>query len=116
MKSNLKISAVISLIALSIGLLISCKKEAPPASEALFQQGRLTYISRCAVCHNANPHEPGSVGPDVWGSSRELIEARVMRAEYPSNYKPKRETHLMVALPDVSSQIDAIYAFLNDKH
>ncbi len=99
-------------------VLSACKKEAPTQSdgEALYQRGKLTYITRCAVCHNQDPHQPGSVGPDVFGSSKELVEARVMRAEYPAGYKPKRDTHLMVALPDVQNDIDAIYSFLNDKH
>ena len=34
--------------------------------------------------------EDGSVGPAVAGASRELIEAKVLRGEYPPGYTPKR--------------------------
>jgi mono/diheme cytochrome c family protein len=94
---------------------IGCTKSAEKAQPTLAEAGKVVYMSRCIACHNPDPHQAGSVGPDVYGSSRELIEARVLRAEYPAGYKPKSESHLMVAMPDLADKIDALYAFLNSK-
>ncbi len=76
-------------------------------------KGKQVYQVQCTACHNANPKMPGALGPEVWGSSKELLEARIMKAEYPPNYKPKRPTKTMVALPHLKSDIDALHAYLN---
>jgi mono/diheme cytochrome c family protein len=70
-------------------------------------------MSNCAACHNADPKQPGSLGPEVAGSSRELLEHRVVRGDYPPGYTPKRDTRQMVPLPHLAGEMDAIYAFLN---
>ena len=46
-----------------------------------------------------DPRTDGSLGPAVAGASLELLTARVLRAEYPAGYTPKRETRVMVPLP-----------------
>ena len=74
--------------------------------------GRQIYMSNCVVCHNADPNLPGSQGPPIAGSSRELVEARVLHLSYPPGYKPKRSTHAMRALPQLAGHIDEITAFL----
>ena len=111
--------------ALVMGLLITscqCSKdnsstsgesaiESPEAK--LLSRGKAMYMANCISCHNPNPKLPGSVGPEIFGSSKELLTARVTKAAYPDGYKPKRESHLMPAMPQLSGDIDAIYAFLN---
>jgi len=52
------------------------------------------------------------VGPDVAGSSRELLEARVLHLSYPPGYKPKRATHVMTAMPQLAPKIDDLAAYL----
>ncbi len=79
----------------------------------LRQKGRSVYRAQCTSCHNSDPKKAGGVGPEVWGSSRELLEARILRAEYPAGYKPRRATHAMQALPQLKNDIDAIHAYLN---
>jgi hypothetical protein len=59
-----------------------------------------------------DPSQPGSLGPELVGSSRALIEARVLRGEYPNGYKPKRTTNLMIPLPHLKDDIDALAAYL----
>lgn len=81
--------------------------------EQLSQRGKSIYVSNCASCHNVDPSQDGAIGPAVAGSSQELIEARVMRAEYPAGYKPKRETHTMVALPHLQKEIPSLAAYLS---
>jgi len=84
-------------------------------ASAAFARGKLIYMTRCIACHNADPSQPGAIGPEIIKSSVELIEARVMRGEYPAGYKPKRATKLMVPLPDLKADIEAIATFLNTK-
>ena len=77
-----------------------------------FERGRTVYQTQCTACHNSDPRKSGSIGPEIWGSSHELLEARVLRAEYPAGYKAKRETHQMAAFPYLKGEIDALAAYL----
>jgi len=86
---------------------LACNQELSPA-----ELGRRTYMGRCIQCHNPNPQADGTLGPAIAGSSRELIEARVLRAGYPEGYMPKRNTQAMPAQPDLVLQIDNLAAFL----
>lgn len=79
------------------------------------ERGKTVYKTQCIACHHSDPHKPGALGPDVFGSSKELIEARVMRAEYPSGYQPKRSSHTMAPLPHLKNEIDSLYLYLNAK-
>lgn len=83
-----------------------------PALSPEANRGRATYLTSCTACHAPDPNVDGALGPAVAGSSRELLEARVLRAEYPPGYAPKRETRAMVALPHLAGEIDALAAYL----
>jgi mono/diheme cytochrome c family protein len=76
------------------------------------QRGRVIYVTNCVVCHNSDPNLPGSQGPPIAGSSRELVEARVLHLSYPPGYTPKRKTHAMRAIPTLAPEIDNIAAYL----
>jgi mono/diheme cytochrome c family protein len=76
------------------------------------QRGRVIYMTNCVVCHNADPNLTGSQGPPIAGSSRELVEDRVLHLTYPPGYTPKRKTHAMRAIPTLAPEIDNIVAFL----
>ena len=76
------------------------------------QRGRLVYQGTCIACHNADPALPGSLGPEVKGASRALLEARVMRAEYPDGYTPKRATKIMQPMPQLADNLDDLAAYL----
>ena len=71
------------------------------------------YVAHCTACHSFNPEQNGAVGPAIKGSALELIRARVMRADYPAGYSPKRATHLMPKLPLEEEDVKALHAFLN---
>ncbi len=75
-------------------------------------QGRQAYLSSCIACHNADPTQDGALGPPVAGASLELLEARLLRGEYPAGYTPKRDTAVMVAMPFLGKQIPSIAAYL----
>ena len=76
-------------------------------------RGRAIYLANCAACHNPDPSKDGSLGPAIKGASRELIEARVLKATYPPGYTPKRNTKAMPAQPYLESSIPDLTAFLN---
>ncbi len=84
----------------------------PSGPQTPAQRGRIVYMTNCVVCHNPNPNLPGSQGPAIAGSSRALIEARVLHLSYPPGYTPKRKTHAMRAFPQLADQIDNLTAFL----
>ncbi len=80
----------------------------------LASEGRATYMSACIACHNADPSKDGGLGPAIAGSSRELLEARVVRGEYPPDYTPKRISGVMPAFPHLADEIEALHAYLNE--
>jgi mono/diheme cytochrome c family protein len=84
----------------------------PPSRAELAERGRGVYMGNCTACHNMDPTQDGSLGPAIKGSSRALIEARVLYSTYPDGYTPKRDTRLMIALPYLKDDIDALAAFL----
>lgn len=87
------------------------KKAAAPANPV--EEGRAFYATHCTACHSPDPKKDGALGPAVYGSSLELIEARVLQAKYPPGYTPKRNTHIMTALPFLKDNIPALHAYLN---
>lgn len=97
-----------------VGVLVwlaACKAGGGASNEAV-ARGRALWASRCANCHGSDPSKSGPLGPPVVGATRALVEARVLRAQYPEGYQPKRATTLMVAMPDLADSIDEIVAFL----
>jgi mono/diheme cytochrome c family protein len=99
---------------LSCAFIVGCDSAGaggPPEDPAV-ARGRQVYLGTCIACHNINPAQPGGVGPEVKGSSRALLEAKLMRGEYPPGYKAKRETKLMPPQPQLAASIDDLAAFL----
>jgi mono/diheme cytochrome c family protein len=98
-------------VAAAAALLPACS-DAGPALSPEAERGRAAYVANCIVCHAANPAADGALGPAVAGASRELLETRVLRAEYPPGYTPKRDSRVMVALPHLAGELDALAAYL----
>ncbi|MBY0401283.1 cytochrome c [Myxococcota bacterium] len=84
----------------------------PRSPEELAAAGRSTYNANCIACHAMDPRTDGALGPAVAGSPLELIEARVMRAEYPAGYTPKRTTRVMVPMPHLQPKLPELAAYL----
>lgn len=78
----------------------------------LVAAGRSVYNANCIACHSMNPAQDGALGPAVAGSSLELLEARILRAEYPEGYEPKRGSRVMVALPHLEPKLPELAAYL----
>ena len=84
----------------------------PSTETTPVELGKRAYVANCIACHNMDPAVEGTLGPAVAGSSLALIEARVMRAEYPPGYTPKRDSHLMPAQPFLKSEVPNLAAYL----
>lgn len=111
MKIAMKVWVLGALLALT-----SCGNDADQSGTAKndpdFERGRAIYVANCIACHNPNPAKDGTIGPALKGSSPELLEFRVLRTEYPPNYKPKRTTKVMPTFPFLQSEIPYLVAYL----
>jgi len=76
------------------------------------ERGRQVYLSQCTACHATDPARPGPIGPPVKGSSKELLEAKLLRGEYPPGYRPKRATRIMPPQTQVAGDIQALADYL----
>jgi mono/diheme cytochrome c family protein len=76
------------------------------------ERGRLVYTAQCTACHAFDPSQPGPVGPEIKGSTRELLEAKVLRGSYPPGHRPKRSTAVMPPQPQLGGDLDALAAYL----
>jgi mono/diheme cytochrome c family protein len=89
--------------------LVACGRE-PLSPEA--ERGRQVYVSQCTACHAFDPAQPGPVGPELKGASRDLLEAKVLRGTYPPGYTPKRPTSVMPPQPQVAVDLPALATYL----
>lgn len=102
------------LAAAAIQLWTACNKsESAANTDPKVRDGRAVYISYCISCHSINPSADGALGPAVKGSSLDLLQARVLRGEYPPGYTPKRPSKIMQKLPLTEANVEVLHAFLN---
>ena len=101
--------AIPTVLVVVLAPLIGCSESKPLTP---VERGRRVYLMNCVVCHNPDPTQPGSQGPPIAGSSRDLVEARVVHATYPPGYTPQRTTHGMPAQPLLAASIDDLTTFL----
>ena len=95
---------------------VGCGREEPapaPGGSANAERGRQVWLAQCVACHNPDPAKDGPVGPAVKGASAELLEARIVRAEYPPGYTPKRSSKVMPARPDLAAGVPDLAAYLH---
>ncbi len=102
------IAAVVLAVAIA-----SCEDTEPRTP---VEKGRRIYRTVCTACHNVDPTQDGTMGgtpgPAVTGSSKALLEAKILRGEYPPGYSPKRDTHSMLVLAHLGPYIDDLTAYL----
>lgn len=99
----------VALSAVAAVLLAGC---ADGGGDPLAVRGRQVYLAQCIQCHNADPALDGPVGPAVTGSSGALLEAKILRGEYPPGYTPKRPTRVMPPQTALAPDIPALAAYL----
>ena len=91
-------------------LAAGCSDGAPEDPQVA--RGRAVYLANCIACHATDPSQAGGIGPDVAGSSMELLQARVVEGEYPAGYTPKRSSGVMPPFPHLAEDLPALHAFL----
>lgn len=102
-----------------IFFLLSCQKEFHYESRANLiltpqeEKGKLIYHTHCILCHNPDPRIEGTIGPALYGSSLELLEARVLTRGYPEGYRPKKDSEIMPDFPELKENITEIKAYLD---
>jgi mono/diheme cytochrome c family protein len=96
-----------------LGLATACSDSSEVSGDPAVERGRRVYLGFCTACHGADPARDGAAGPAIAGSSIELLEARLLRGEYPPGYAPKRPSQIMPRFPQLAGEIEALHAFLN---
>ena len=91
------------------GAIVGCSQS---PSDPLAERGRQVYLAQCTACHATDPAQAGPVGPPLKGSTRELLESKVLRGTSPPGYRPKRPTAVMPPQPQVANDIPALAAYL----
>jgi len=92
-------------------MIAACSK---PRELTAVERGEVVYRTNCISCHNRDPNVTGPLGPAIAGSSRALIESRVLHGTYPPGYVPQRKSHTMRALPWLDGHVDDLAAYLDD--
>lgn len=106
----------VGIIAAALLALAGCGRDEAPVTASGPgdpERGRQVWLAQCVACHNVDPAKDGPVGPAVRGASRELLDARIVRATYPPNYTPKRDSKVMPARPDLAPSVPDLTAFLS---
>ncbi|MEN8161709.1 MAG: cytochrome c [Myxococcota bacterium] len=102
-----------SLLAVAVLVLLACSAgESADPQAALVKRGEQLYRNNCTACHAQDPAQMGPVGPAIAGSSIELLEAKVLRNEYPPEHTPQRDTRAMIPLVHLEPELPAIAAYL----
>jgi mono/diheme cytochrome c family protein len=86
--------------------------EEEPGLDAAAARGRLVYENVCTACHDRDPSQPGALGPELAGASLTLIEAKVLRNEYPPGYAPKRPGATMPKYEYLAPNLADLAAYL----
>jgi len=76
-------------------------------------KGKVVYNANCVSCHNNDPKKQGSIDPQIYGSSKELLSKKINYGKYPKNYRPKRSKKVMPLMPHLDKEIKNLDAFLN---
>jgi mono/diheme cytochrome c family protein len=106
MTARVTLAAAVTLV---LAVAAGCGREdlSPEAA-----RGRQVYQSQCIACHNSDPAQAGPLGPAVKASSRELLEAKVLRGSYPPGYTPKRPSAVMQPMPQLADAIPSLSEYL----
>ena len=100
------------LVLLTMAMAVSSKDLEQAGQNRAWERGRAVYVANCVACHGSDPSKDGPIGPALKGSSRELLEHRVLSPEYPPGYAPQRNTKLMPTFPSLKSEVPNLAAYL----
>ena len=77
------------------------------------EKGRTVYFANCVSYHNNNPKKLGSIGPEVFGVSIDVLTQKIISRKYPENYNPKRTSKIMPLMLHLNNEISNLNAFIN---
>jgi mono/diheme cytochrome c family protein len=100
------------LLFAALGLACSQGSSDDTSPTSAAQRGHQIYGNVCIACHNADPTQPGSLGPPLAGASQALLEAKLLRGEYPPGYTPSRPGQTMPRFEHLRNHIPELAAFL----
>ena len=105
--------SLVSLAVLTLSLATACpSSDGGGEQAALIKRGKVVFETNCTACHARDPRAEGPVGPANACASSELLDAKLMRNEYPPGYTPKRDTQAMAPLPYLEKELPALAAYL----
>jgi mono/diheme cytochrome c family protein len=96
----------------ALAAMLGCADEGAEVEKTAYQRGHDLYRNICLTCHNKDPKEEGSLGPAVANASLELLQAKILRGEYPAGHKPMRGTQQMPKLAYLGPHLPDLAAFL----
>ena len=94
------------------GAACACGGDESGGLDAAATRGKTIYENVCTACHNRDPREAGVLGPGVAGASQELLEAKVLRGEYPPGYAPKLPSAAMPKYEYLAGKLGDVAAYL----
>ena len=86
--------------------------EGDSAQATAVRRGRQIHQNVCIACHNGDPTQPGSLGPPLAGASQALLEAKLLRGEYPPGYTPSRQGQTMPRFEYLKDHIGDLATYL----
>ena len=96
-----------------VGAALACGSgEQASGLDAAAARGKLVYENVCTACLHRDPRQAGALGPELAGASLELIEAKVLRNEYPPGHAPKRPGASMPKYEYLAPNLGDIAAYL----
>jgi mono/diheme cytochrome c family protein len=104
--------AALACAALACAALACRSAEEGAGLDPAAARGKTVYANVCTACHNADPRQPGALGPELAGASLELVEAKVLRGEFPAGYAPKRPGSAMPKYEYLAPNTADIAAYL----
>ena len=96
----------------ALATLVACSEETDSSVDPTIGRGEMIYRNVCVVCHNADPNEPGVLGPPIAQATRALLEAKVLRGEYPAGHAPARDTQQMPQFAYLEPNLGDIEAYI----
>jgi mono/diheme cytochrome c family protein len=103
---------VATLCGLALSALACGSGEPTPGLDAAAARGKTVYENVCTACHHRDPRQAGALGPELAGASLELIQAKVLRNEYPPGYAPKRPGASMPKFEYLAPNLADLAAYL----
>lgn len=104
----MRLSPVAAALTAALALSGCDQQQLSPSAE----RGRQVYLAQCSACHATDPAQPGPLGPPLKGTTRAVLEAKLLKGEYPPGYAPKRPTKVMAPLPALAGDIPALADYL----